>query len=590
MTDVEQIKQKLNIVDVISEYVPIKKLGRNFRASCPFHSEKTPSFYVSPERQVWHCFGCGAGGDVFSFLMEMEKLEFVEALRILSERTGIKLTDRLELTSDQKRKQRLLEIHDLASEFYHFLLVSHKTGKRALTYLQERGVRQETVKTFGLGYAPNSWEATSKYLRKKSFTDAEIIDAGLAIRGRSGIYDRFRARLIFPIRDHRGGTIAFAGRLLEREAQEAKYINSPETAIYTKGNTLYGLDIAKEAIRKENMTILVEGEFDLLSSFQDGVTNVVAIKGSALTEAQIQLLRRFSDRLTFALDSDIAGDAAARRGIELADRLGLLMSVVQLPAGKDPDECVRAGGGLWRKALSQAIPIYDYFLESAKRRFDAASVEGKKRISDELIPILPKIENPIIRSHYIRKLAEVLSVSEETVAESVEVELRKLKTTPGAENKSERVATRRTRIEQLEDLIAAILLQSEDESMVTSLGKELRKEQFTQPPVARILAEIKKHLTATAKLPLVQHLGQTPELAATLNRLILVDTSLVLAKHRQAWRGVLREFEIEVLRREMRTVTTNISKLEAKEGREDELRSLNDKLAELAKKLRQLQA
>ena len=341
MSDIDEIKTRLNIVDIVSERLTLKKTGRNFKALCPFHAEKTPSFIVSPDRQTFHCFGCGKGGDILTFVMEFDHVDFTEALETLAERAGVKLERRPADTPEAKLKQKLLEINHLASEYYHYLLVKHAVGEKARDYLKHRGVTDKSIKTFSLWYSPNDWDGLLTYLRKKGYEEKLIETGGLVIRGNRGYYDRFRGRVMFALKDHRGNVVGFSGRVLDPEAQEAKYINTSETPVYTKGKVLYALDVTREAIQKANEAVLMEGELDVISSFQSGIGNVVAIKGSAVTEDHARLLRRFCERLIFALDSDIAGDAAARRGIEIAEKVGFDMRVATMPAGKDPDEAAR---------------------------------------------------------------------------------------------------------------------------------------------------------------------------------------------------------------------------------------------------------
>ena len=434
MSDIDEIKSRLNIVDVIGKRVTLKKTGRNFKGLCPFHNEKTPSFIVSPERESWHCFGCQKGGDIFAFVMEYDHVDFVEALEELAELAGVKLTRRTGDTPESKQKQKIFEVNHLASEYYQYILTKHPLGGKALDYLKNRGVSDKSIKTFGLGYSPNSWDALSNYLKKKGY-DSQILDvAGLTSHGR---YDMFRGRVMFTLKDHRGNVVGFSGRVLDPAVKEAKYINTSETPVYTKSRILFGLDVTKAAIQKEHEAIVMEGELDLISSFQAGISNVIAIKGSALTEGHVNLIRRYTEKLVFALDSDLAGDAASRRGIEIADRAGLDMRVVILPSGKDPDEAVRENASAVKKAIQEAVPIYDYFISSAVKRFDTSSAFGKKKVSEELLPILAKIENPIVQGHYIKKLGNTLDTTEETIMES----MRRLSrghglTVPRAENQN----------------------------------------------------------------------------------------------------------------------------------------------------------
>jgi len=429
----EEVKRKIDIVQFISEYVPLKKTGLNFKGLCPFHSEKTPSFVVSPERQIWHCFGaCNEGGDILKFLMKMENLEFGEALRELAKRAGIKL-EAYKPTEGERQKQILYEINHLAAEFFHFLLTNHPSGKRALNYILGRGISKDSLSRFKIGFSPNMWDGLQKYLvGKKGYHAEDIQGAGLVIKSKKqygDYYDRFRNRLMFPLKDHRGNVCGFAGRILDpsdKEARppslaaqaasgQAKYVNTTETLIYHKSELLFGLSETKEEIKKAGSAVLVEGELDAISSYQAGVKNVVAIKGSALTPNQVQVLQRFTKKLVFALDSDIAGDQAAHRGIEIADNAGFSMSVVEVKGGKDPDEVAQKDPQGWQKMVAAAIPVFDYFIDSAFSRFGGETAEGKRSIGRELVPILAKISDKIVQSHYLQVLAEKLGVPEEAI-------------------------------------------------------------------------------------------------------------------------------------------------------------------------------
>lgn len=529
MDELEEIKQKIDIVNFISESLPLKKAGRNFKALCPFHGEKTPSFVVSPERQIWHCFGCQRGGDVFGFLMQMENLEFPEALEILAKRAGVKLIRSFQASEQAKLKEKIFQINHLAGEFYHWLLLNHVSGKQALDYVLGRGVGKKSIDTFSLGWAPNSWDSLMKFLSKKGYSTSELETAGLIVKTQN-YYDRFRNRLIFTLRDQRGNVVGFAGRTLDPNVTEAKYINTPETPVYIKGNVLYGLDVTKEAIKKEDKAIIVEGEFDLISSFQAGVANVVAIKGSALTEGQTNLLKRYTQNISLALDMDVAGDAAAHRGIEVADRVGFSITVVKLPQGKDPDECVRINPGLWQKAVKQSMPVFDYFLDSSLARHGKETAEGKKKIGDEVLPILTKITNPIIQAHYLAKLAKLLGVSEEVIVQTakklVKAEIRPVKTTL-----SSRVQAPRP--ELLEEMLLAMVLQSENPRMVMEMGDlwELTNKLLTTPSVKRIFKLLLDFLKKDEekKFAITDFAKTLPqELVALVDRAYLVDLDKML--------------------------------------------------------------
>lgn len=414
MEPIEEIKQKLDIVAFIAPYVPLKQAGRNFKGLCPFHKEKTPSFMVSPERQVWHCFGCSKGGDVISFYQEIEHLEFYEALQNLAERTGVTL--HYQEPEHLQKKQRLIKINELAAKFYRYLLLKHKVGEVPLRYLNaERKLLPSTIKTFQIGYAPGGWDKLYNFLKKRGVTEKEMQTAGLVGRGSRGVYDLFRERIMFPIHNHRGDIVAFAGRVLVSDAKTAKYINTPETPIYTKGQTLYGLYHNAQAIREAGNAILVEGELDMLSSYQAGVKNIVAMKGTALTEAQIQLLRRFTQTLLLALDQDTAGQAATRRSIELAQEAGLTVRIVSLPFGKDVDDLAKVSPKSWQSAVAHALPYYDWLLDYILASFDLKDPFNKQKAAETALPYVKAIENDIIKEYYLKKLAKQLDTSYESL-------------------------------------------------------------------------------------------------------------------------------------------------------------------------------
>ncbi len=415
MDDLDLIKQKINIVDLISEYLPLKKAGVNFKAPCPFHQEKTPSFMVSPDRGIWHCFGCQKGGDIFKFLMEREGVDFAEALEILAKRAGVTL--KRKNSKEKDKRQRLFDANLKAVQFYHHLLVKHPLGKVALEYLKKRGLTDQTIEEFNLGYAPNSWESLSGFLKKRGFTTQELIDSGLGVASKSGCYDRFRGRIMFPLIDIKSQVIAFAGRVLDKS--EPKYINTPQTAIFDKSNFLFGLNLSKGEVKIKKQLILTEGEMDMIMSYQSGVKNVVASKGTALTQGQVELIKRHADNLLLCFDMDLAGDSASRRGIEMADAAGLNIKVIEIPEGKDPAELASKNIERWQEAVDRAEPIYDYYLRSVSARYNPKTAEGKRKIAEEMIPVLGKITDSFTREHYIQKLAALISTSDELLRKEI---------------------------------------------------------------------------------------------------------------------------------------------------------------------------
>ena len=424
---IEEVKGKTDIVSLIGEYIEVKKAGRNYKAICPFHSEKTPSFMISPELQIYKCFGCQAGGDVFAFLKEYEGMEFGEALKFLADRAGVKL-ERISRT-DTSEKEKIIEINNLTARFYQYLLFNSSSGKIALDYLlKERGIKLATIKEFGLGFSPDSPLGLKKFLiDKKKFDPRDIERAGIGYPKGGYFIDRLRGRVIFPLLDHRGNTVGFAGRVLPgpNEKETAKYINTPETPVYHKGSLLYALNLTRGNIKKKNVAIVVEGELDAISSWQAGVQNVVAIKGSALTEDQVRLLSRFCKKAILCLDSDIAGDSAARRGVITAQEQGLDVKVARLKDFKDPDDAARQKPEEYKQSLIDAVGIWDFLIDSIFERFDVKTGDGKAKISREVVPVLSLISDKIVQDHYINLVSKRLEVSSEAVMEQLSKEGKK---------------------------------------------------------------------------------------------------------------------------------------------------------------------
>lgn len=416
---VAEVKGKTDIVSVIGERIELKKAGRNFKANCPFHGERTPSFMVSSELQIFKCFGCDAKGDVFTFLERFEGMDFPEALKYLADKVGVKLKT---FTGSQKsEKDKIIEINSLALRFYNYMLLNHEVGKKALNYLlNDRGLKKSIIEEFQLGYSPDNSGFLKRFLiDKKKFLASEIERAGIGIN-RGNFYDRFSGRVIFPLFDHRGNPIGFSGRVLPWDRRETgKYINSPETPTYHKSSVLYALDKTRQNIKKKGVAIIVEGELDAISSYQAGIKNVVAIKGSALTEDQVRLLSRFAQKFILALDADLAGDAAARRGILVAQKVGVEVKVAKMASGKDPDEAARNDLDGYKKSLIESVPIWDFFIDSAFKRYDGSTGVGKGKISKEVISVLSEIDDKIVQAHYIGILAKKLNIPVEAVSEQI---------------------------------------------------------------------------------------------------------------------------------------------------------------------------
>jgi DNA primase len=463
MDQVAQIRDKIDIVQLISEYITVKKAGRNFKANCPFHNEKTPSFVISPERQIWHCFGgCNKGGDVYSFLMEYEKLEFPEALRILAKRAGVELATGNFASAESSKKERLYQLNSLAKEYYHYVLTKHKAGKKALDYLINRQIDPKVIETFSLGFSPPEGNSLVKYLiDKKRFSKDEVIDAGLAYQRGRDLVDFFRGRLMFPLIDHRDNVVGFAGRILDNSETTSKYINTRETLIYHKGDQIYGFNVTKDAIRREGQAIIVEGEFDVLSCFQNGVANVIAVKGTALTESQVSLLARFTQKITFCFDSDKAGQEAIKRSLSVVEKKGITPTVIEIPGMKDPDEAISENPVAFKKAVRQDISVYDHLLTHALSSVDTGTPEGKKKVADEVLPFIAQISNEIIKEHYLKKLAEGLDTSYESIVKEIDrIIVRETRQTQPS-LKPQDSDVKRTKEEVLEEYLLALIVQSE---------------------------------------------------------------------------------------------------------------------------------
>ncbi len=407
---VEEIKQKLNIVDVINRFTPLKKRGRNHIACCPFHGEKTPSFTVSEELQIFKCFGCGKSGDIFTFIQEYERIDFREALTELAAMAGIVLKKSEFDNKQDSRKKVLSDLNAQVEKFYQYMLLTHPLGKNALDYVLKRGITLATIKQFGLGYSPENPAIAVNFLTKKGYKIDDLIASGTFGKSQynSRIYDRFQGRLTFPLSDYRGRILGFSGRMLPttKNQDSGKYINSPETEIYHKSFNLFGLHLAKDFIRQQNAVIVTEGEFDMISPFQAGIKNIVAIKGTAFTEEQLQLLRRYTDTLILGLDSDFAGSNASRKSIELADSMEFDIKVLILGEKyKDPDEAVRNDLEFFKTQLDQTVSIWDFIIQSQLKINNPDTIKGKKEILNVVLPFLVKIKNSVIRSDYLKKLA-----------------------------------------------------------------------------------------------------------------------------------------------------------------------------------------
>ena len=602
MTPVEQIKSRLSVVDVVSWYVKLLRAGSNFKAPCPFHAEKSPSFFVSPARDVWHCFGCGIGGDQFRFIMQIEGMDFREALQLLAERAGVEL--RPENREERSERARLFSLLEEAAQFYQ----THLSGNPLVReYLTKRGVLPGTIEKFRVGYAPPetaSWRAFTEFALKKGYKPEELEKAGLAIRKQtqspnanspasSAYYDRFRNRIMFPIMDANGRAIGFGGRIFEesqiakREAQSgeeialAKYINTPQTMLYDKSKVLYAFDKAKTAIRKENACILVEGYMDAIMAHQAGTENTVAVSGTALTRDQVTMIRRLCDTVITSFDTDGAGESATRRSIDLALEMGFDVKAITLSQGKDPADLVLADPDSWRRAAGETTHIITYFLEKALGRNDVRTVEGKRNVISSVLPLTARITREVEKAHWVSLIASRLSVREESVWQ----DLKKYAVSsqrpgpyrtergslPQSASKEERGRAR-----VLEDRILGILF-----AHGVPVPAHITEHLFSSEHARVLFAAISKHHGTAPALAAIAD----EELRSYANRLIFEAEMLVPAESAGAECAVcITELERERVKEKLTQLTHDIRKAE-EAGNEQQIAMLIDEFGALSKEL-----
>jgi len=583
MSQVQQVKEATDIVHVIGERIQLNRSGSSLRGLCPFHSEKSPSFFVSEQFQRYKCFGCGEAGDAFSFLEKYEGMTFSEALKHLADKAGVKL-DSYKPSPEDDRHQRLLTILHFAKEYFHFVLTKHESGEAGRVYLKERGVTAESIRLFQLGYSLPSWDGLIAYLhKKKKFSLEDIRATGLTVTGKQGRdYDRFRHRLMFPLTNHRGQVVGFSGRLMDASAKEAKYINSPETELYHKSEMLFGFSELYQEIRKKKEVIVVEGEFDVISSAQAHVNNVVAIKGSALTNEHVQLIARAAQRVLFSLDMDDAGVNATKRAITLAkDKLD--MRVIVIASGKDPDELARTSPKEWRDAVKASITVYEYLIQAALKQHTASTADGKREIIDELAPVLGGMSHAVEQDVYIKRLAAALEVREDLVRQDIErFKQGKQRGTinPKKTADSPTPVVKLSRRSKLERFLLFLFFHA-DQATLSPKVPQLQQLHFQFPglqPLVNLLLAAKAPLNlqqVTKQLPsdlqqLLFELSADPEFVQTLDTLE--------GREDDEWQRTLTDVFQEQVRAEMKEINLELTKLDqqlelspADEGRQAEL-------------------
>ena len=501
---IAEVLERSDIVETIASYFPLKRAGRNFKANCPFHNEKTPSFVVNPDKQIFHCFGCGAGGNVISFVMQQERVEFPEALRMLAEKHNITVPSNNAADSETiGLKDLIFKANSLAASFFHNILVS-PTGEIAhvVKYLKDRGINLETVKKFEVGFAPDKWEGLLPHLKSKNIALSVMEKAGLIApnENREGFHDRFRARITFPIYDVKGRCVAFGARTLKDDVS-AKYINSPETAVYTKGRHLYGFHLTKDAVREKDFAIVVEGYMDFIVPFQAGATNIVASLGTALTTDQIRLLKRYANNIVMLFDADAAGENAMVRSLDLLVEEGMSVKVAALAPGEDPDSFVRKFGiEEFHKRIEEALPLFDYKFKNLTGRYSHKTSEGKDKIVSEMLTTILKFPSAVIRRDYIKRLSMDLVISEDALwsqAQKIKVSTQDKEIVSSATMAVANYAERNI-----------LRLMLTDESYIPLVKGEMALKDFEDEKIRGIVAEIFESLDQGRVMSTSQLLGR----------------------------------------------------------------------------------
>ena len=573
-TLIDEIQTRSDIAEVIGRYVPLKRAGRHFKANCPFHKERTPSFMVNTDKQIFHCFGCGVGGNVFSFLMQHDRLTFPEAARQLADHVGVRLPEHGSSSSDDDMRKRLAGLMETACRYFERTLSEPSAGKAARSYLARRGVSERTRRAFRLGLAPAGWDRLLSAAKAKGVAAEPLEAAGLVIKGRSGFYDRFRDRLMFPILDVRGRIVGFGGRSLEK--QEPKYLNSPETPLYTKGRHLFGLSQAKDAILKAKTAIVVEGYFDCVVLADGGITHVVSPLGTALTIEQAKLLKRYAERVILAFDADAAGEQATLRGIDLLVEAGLDVRVAQLPTGKDPDECLRSMGcERFEQLLDRSVTIFEMLVETARRRYPVTAIEGKVQAARFVLPTIANMQDSMLRSEYVKRLAEQLRLDEAAVA----AELAKIQ--PRSSHDAPRPGGRAARPSQAskgasivrgsERLLTALVL--DEPSRWRQVQGRLTLDDVTDPTLQAILRVVVELELAGGHPTPAQVVSRTDELESGALIASLVELTQSIASPDEALEDCLRRIQAQAHGRQLAELRDRLRSAQAT-GQDEAVRRL----------------
>ncbi len=546
----DDILQRCDITEIIAGYIPLKKAGRNFKALCPFHHEKSPSFVVSPDKQIFHCFGCGAGGDAFSFIMKSEHMEFPEAVKLLAEKVGVRIETEDDKASGDRQSAAtvLYKLNELAAWYFHQNLIKETEAQKARDYLVKREISKESIVDFRLGFAPDLWDGLLKFLRSKKIKDDLLLNSGLLIKNAQGrIYDRFRNRLIFPIFNANGKIVGFGGRTIEAQGKSdqsqdkgPKYINSPETDIYIKSKNLYGFNLSKKFIQQEEYCIVVEGYLDFIVPFQSKVKNLVASLGTAFTHDHIRLLKRYTNNIVIVFDSDAAGQGAALRSLDLLIEEGMNVKIADLSEGFDPDLYVRRfGADQFRNRVNVAKTLFDYKLDLLLLKFDKESPEGKAQIAGIMLETIGRFKNAILRSSLIKNLAEALSLAEETVI----LELKKMNPQVhpfGNPGKIENLRKAGKKTKAAEKMLVSLML--ENKEFIEQLKNKMHYSEFTDPVARKVVMYLYQNKEDTQPAAILKNLNDE-EASSFICNLLVGETGVKDSK--KSFEDCIRKIKID---------------------------------------------
>jgi len=575
---IEEVQARTDIVDLISTYIPLKRTGRNFKALCPFHNEKTPSFFVSPQKQIFHCFGCGEGGGVIQFLMLFEKVSFIEAVEILAKRLGLEVPFQKKSLQD-RLKTVLYELTEKASKFFLDELLTTPQGELARKYLLKRGINGETIRQFRLGYAPGK-NTLLEFMRKKGYNLEILEKASLIIPKREGGYmDMFRERIIFPIFDVKGRVVGFGARALREDKDTPKYINSLENPIYGKRNHLYGFNFSKEEISKKNCAIVVEGYFDMITPYQEGIKNIVASLGTALTLEQINLLKRYTKNVILIFDSDKAGQLATLRALDLFLENGLKIGIVKMPQGFDPDSFIRKKGKeKFLELIQEKLDFFDYKVGVLKDTYDLDSIDGKTTVAEEMLRTINKITREVEKYEYVKKLASLLSVREEVLL----LELTRMKEPTYQKSSLSIKKIEKPPMPITEKLLIQFILANK--KAAKAIKRNLGVECFTHPLARKIISLLFDNFVENEDLSVTALLGmvEDKEITSFISQLLLEEKVSLTKELLRDCVLKLRRRRVKVLKEELR------KKIKEAESKKDEkkVRELINRYKELKSEVR----